>query len=321
MKKHFLALCMLPLMAAAHTATAQEAPWPTKPVKFVVPYSPGGGIDLTARIVAQKLSALYGQQFIVENRAGGNTNIAAGVVAKAAPDGYTFLLPTPATLTVNPYLYEKLPYRVADFEPVALLGKFPLFVVVGSESKLHSVKELIAQAKASELAFASAGNGSMTHLGAELLKVHTGSKFLHVPYKGTAAAVTEVSVGRVDFMLADLGAAKGLIEAGKMRVLATTSAQRSSLLPSAPSMSDEGISGVDVTTWIGVAAPKGTPKTIVNRLSSQIARILAEPEVKDRFAQAGLEPTPLSPEAFETMIAKEGEKWKTVIQTSHLKPD
>jgi len=303
-----------------HTAFAQDA-WPSRPVTLVVPYGAGGGVDRTTRIVAQRLGAVFNQQFIVDNKPGGGTAIAAGAVAKAEPNGYTLLTVAPAVLTVNPNLIANLPYKVEDLTPVAMFGRIPLFVITSPDNPARTVNELLEKGRSQDLTYASAGNGSMTHLGAELIKQRMGLRMTHVPYKGTAALLPDVSTGRVDLALADFGPSKGLIEAGKLKVLATASAARSALLPDAPSMAEAGIRGVDVATWVALAAPAGTPEPIVARLATEVNRILADPAVQKELLQAGVEVTPMERAAFAKMLAEERIAWKGVIQAGNISPN
>jgi tripartite-type tricarboxylate transporter receptor subunit TctC len=302
-------------------AQAPEAPWPTKPIRLVVPYAPGGGVDLTARVLAQRLSSVLGQQVVVDNRPGGATAIAASLVAKAEPDGHTLLLVAPAVLTVNPVLYPTLSYKAEDLAPVALVGRIPLFVVTSPDSPAKTAGELFERAKTQNLNFGSAGNGSMTHLGAELIKFQLGLKLTHVPYKGTAALMPDVATGRVDLALADYGPIKPLVDAGKIKVLATASAARSALMPNAPSMVEAGIRGIDVATWVGVAAPAATPERILKRLSAEVVRAAADPALQRELAAAGVETTAMDQAAFGQMVVDERARWKRVIQGAGITPD
>lgn len=302
-------------------AFAQDAQWPTNPIKLVVPYGAGGGVDRSTRIVAHRLEAVLKQHVIVENKPGGNTVIAAEAVAKAEPDGYTLLVVAPAILTVNPGLYQNLPYKPEDFAPVSMIGRIPLFVITAAGNPARTVNELFDNAKQQELTFGSAGNGSMTHLGGELIKNQLGLKLLHVPYKGTASLIPDVVAGRVNFALSDLTPIKGLVDGGKLKLLATTSAARTSLLPSAPSMSDSGIRGIDIATWVGLAAPAATPERIVRRLATEVNKMLADPAIQRELLLAGVEPTPMETAAFSQMLTEERARWKRVIQAGNITPN
>ncbi|MFT3821757.1 MAG: tripartite tricarboxylate transporter substrate binding protein [Rubrivivax sp.] len=317
------AALLMAMLGAGGWAQAQapEAPWPTKPIRLVVPYAPGGGVDLTARVLSQRLSSVLGQQVVVDNRPGGATAIAASLVAKAEPDGHTLLLVAPAVLTVNPVLYSTLSYKAEELAPVALVGRIPLFVVTSPDSPAKTVGELFERAKTQNLNFGSAGNGSMTHLGAELIKFQLGLKLTHVPYKGTAALMPDVATGRVDLALADYGPIKPLVDAGKIKVLATTSAARSALMPNAPSMAEAGIRGIDVATWVGVAAPAATPERILKRLSAEVVRAAADPALQRELAAAGVETTPMDQAAFGQMVVEERARWKQVIQGAGITAD
>jgi tripartite-type tricarboxylate transporter receptor subunit TctC len=309
-----LASASLALPGLAHA----QAAWPSKQVRLVVPYGAGGGVDRTARIVAQRLGTALRQPFVVENRPGANTALAADTVAKAEPDGHTLLLTVPAILTVNPSLYATLPYKVEDLEPVAMLGRIPLFVVTSADSGAKTMRELVDKARQQEVAYASAGTGSMTHLGAEQIKAQLGLKLTHVPYKGTSTMVPDVAAGRVEFALSDIAPIKGLLDAGKVKVLATTAASRSALLPAAPSMTDSGVQGVDVSTWVGIAAPKGTPAPVMQRLSAEILKVLDDPAVKAELLQAGIEVAPEEGAALRRRLQDERERWRTVIKAGNI---
>jgi tripartite-type tricarboxylate transporter receptor subunit TctC len=309
-----LASASLALPGLAHA----QAAWPSKQVRLVVPYGAGGGVDRTARIVAQRLGTALRQPFVVENRPGANTALAADTVAKAEPDGHTLLLTVPAILTVNPSLYATLPYKVDDLEPVAMLGRIPLFVVTSADSGAKTMRELVDKARQQDVAYASAGTGSMTHLGAEQIKAQLGLKLTHVPYKGTSTMVPDVAAGRVEFALSDIAPIKGLLDAGKVKVLATTAASRSALLPAAPSMTDSGVQGVDVSTWVGIAAPRGTPAPVVQRLSAEILKVLDDPAVKAELLQAGIEVAPEEGAALRRRLQDERERWRTVIKAGNI---
>jgi tripartite-type tricarboxylate transporter receptor subunit TctC len=308
------------MLAMPALGTAQAA-WPAKPVRLLVPYGAGGGVDRTARIVAQRLGTALKQPFVVENKPGANTALAAETVARSEPDGYTLLLTVPAILTVNPNLYPSLPYKVDDLEPVAMIGRIPLFVITSSEAGAKSMRELVDKARAQNVNYASAGTGSMTHLGAEQLKAQLGLKLTHVPYKGTSTMVPDVAAGRVDFALSDIAPIKGLVDAGKVKVLATTAASRSALLPAAPSMVDSGVQGVDVATWVGLAAPRGTPAAVVQRLSSEVLKVLEDPGVKGELLQAGIEVAPEEGAPLKRHMQDERERWGTVIKAGNIRAE
>ncbi len=307
--------------AALPGIAGAQAAWPAKPVRFVVPYGAGGAIDRTARIVAQRLGLALSQTFIVENKPGANTALAAELVAKAEPDGYTVLVTAPAILTVNPSLYPALPYKAEDLEPVAMVGRVPLFVITGAETGFRTLAELVEKARRQDIAYASAGTGSMTHLGAEQLKAQLGLKLTHVPYKGSATMVPDVAAGRVEFAISDLAPIKGLLDAGKVRVLASTAAARSALYPSAPSMVDSGVQGVDIATWAGIAVPKNTPAAVQQRLAAEVMKALDDPAVKAELLAAGVEATPEEGASLRRRMQDERERWRTVIRAGNIRAE
>ena len=320
-RRHLLLAAAVAAVCLPAGAIAQPAAWPAKQVRLVVPYGAGGGVDRSARIVAQRLGVALRQPFVVENKPGANTALAAETVAKAEPDGYTLLVTAPAILTVNPNLYPSLPYKVEDLEPVAMVGRIPLFVITSAESGAKSMRELVDKARSRDINYASAGTGSMTHLGAEQLKAQLGLQLTHVPFKGSATMVPDVAAGRVDFALSDLAPIKGLVDAGKVRILATTAAARSALLPSAPSMADSGVQGVDIATWLGIAVPKNTPAPVVERLAAEVMKVLEDPSVKAELLAAGVEATPEDGAALRKRMQDERDRWRTVIRAGNIRPE
>ncbi len=297
-----------------------QAGWPGKPVKLIVPYGPGGGVDRAARLIGQRLSAQWGQPVIVENRPGANTALAAEVVAKSEPDGHTLLVVAPAVLTVNPSLYPSLPYRPEDLAPVAMIGRIPLFVVTSGDTPATTVAALLDRGKTQNLTYASAGTGSMTHLGLELIGSQLGLKLTHVPYKGTASMLPDVVAGRVDLALSDLGPIRALVDAGKLKILAATSAAKSELLPTVPSMSEAGLQGIDVATWVGLAAPVATSADLTARIAGDVRKALGDSGLRASMLQAGIEVVPMEQAAFVGMVTDERARWKRVIQSRNIKP-
>jgi tripartite-type tricarboxylate transporter receptor subunit TctC len=303
-------------------AAAHAQSWPSRPIRWVVPYPAGGGTDQVSRLVAEKLATALGQPVIVDNKPGASTIIGAEFVAKAAPDGYTLLLGQPTSLSVNQSLYAKLPYDpVNSFTPIVQLVRYPLFLVVAPETKVDNAKDLFALAKKEPLAYATGGNGSIVHLGTEMVKDKLGLNLTHVPFKAMVQAAPEVAAGRVPFMFADMPAVRPFIQAGKLKVLATAEPSRSSLYPSAPTLAEAGLPGLEFSTWVGLVAPKGTPKPIVDRLASEVQKILAMPEVRERFAAMGVEGAASSPEQFGRFIDAESVKWSAVIKANAIKPE
>ena len=302
---------------------ASGQPYPNHPVKIVVPFPAGGTTDIIARIVAQKLSDSTGQTFVVDNRPGAGGNIGSDMVAKAAPDGYTLLMGTVGTHAINPSLYEKMPYdHVKDFAPVILVAGVPNVLEVNPSLPVKSVQELIAYAKANpnKLNFASSGSGTSIHLSGELFKAMTGVSMQHVPYKGSAPALADLTGGQVDLMFDNLPSSLALIKAGKLRPLAVTSAQRSSALPDVPTIAESGVPGFEASSWFGLLAPAGTPKDVVAKINGEVAKWLATPEAKEKLASQGaIAATALTPEDFARHIAAETVKWQKVVKESGAK--
>jgi tripartite-type tricarboxylate transporter receptor subunit TctC len=304
----------------ASGALAQS--WPAKPVRIVVAYPPGGGIDVMGRQIAEKLSSAWGQPVVVENKPGANTILAGDTVAKSAPDGYTVLMTTDATFSINPHLYAKLPYDAArDFAPVALVTIMPFLLVTHPALPVRSVKELVALAKSrpGQLNYGSPGNGSTTHLANELLKSMTGISIAHVPYKGVAPAATDLISGQTQMMSGDLSTLLPHVKSGRMRALAVTSARRSSLLPQMPTVAESGVPGYEASGWFGVLVPASTPAQIVERLNGSIVKGIASADARERLGALGGEVGGGSPEQFGAHIRNESAKWGKVIRSIGLK--
>ena len=307
---------------AAFAAPAHTQSWPTKPVKIVVPFGPGGPADIYARILGQELSGVFGQAFVVENKAGAGGTIGAEVVAKAAPDGYTLLMMS-NTLTTNETLLANKPYALLrDLVPVAPVNASDLVMVVTPSLPAKTLKEFIALAKAQpgKLAYASAGPGTPYHLAGELFKTMTGTDLLHVPHKNSGEARNDVMGGHVQMMFDAVTAMKGNIEAGQVRALATTGMARSSVLPDVPTLNEAGVPGYETTIWLGIMAPKGTPPEIVDRLNAEIAKIIAKPAVKEAWAKQGAVPMTMTPSEFGVFLKADIDKWAKVIDKAGLKP-
>jgi tripartite-type tricarboxylate transporter receptor subunit TctC len=307
------------LAIASASVLAQS--YPDKPIRLVVPYTPGGATDIVARVVGQKLGESLGQQVVIDNRPGGGTLIGTDIVAKATPDGYTLLM-CAATLGTNPSLYEKLPYdTLKDFAPVSLVAIVPNILVVHPSLPVKSVQQLIEYAKANpgKLSFASTGNGGSSHLAGELFKSMAGVDMVHVPYKGSAPAHTDVLGGRVPVMFDS--AMLPHIKAGKVRALAVTTLKRSPAAPELPTLAESGLPGYEAVAWFGVLAPAGVPKQIVNKLSSEIVRIVHMPDVQQRFDSLAAEPIGNTPDEFATYIKEDIEKWAKVIKAANIRLD
>jgi tripartite-type tricarboxylate transporter receptor subunit TctC len=288
----------------------------------VVPYPAGGGTDQVSRLVAEKLSTALGQPVVVDNKPGASTIIGAEAVAKAAPDGYTLLLGQPTSLSVNQFLYPKLPYDpVNGFVPISQLVCYPLFLVVDPATRVDSARDLFALAQKGNLTYASGGNGSIVHLGSEMVKDKLKLNLTHVPFKAMVQAAPEVAAGRVQFMFGDMPAIRPFVQAGKLRVLATAESARSPLYPEAPTLAETGLPGLEFSTWVGLLAPKGTPRPIIDRLAAELHKILAMPDVKERFVAMGVDGAPSSPEQFARFIEAESVRWQAVIKASDIKPE
>jgi len=305
-------------IGALLAANALAQGYPAKPVKVVVPYPPGGPTDIVARLVSQKLAEQTGQQFVVENRAGAGGNIGAEAVARAPADGYTLLVATTAH-AINPSLFKSLGYDLQkDFAPVSQLTGGPLVIVVNPSLPAKNVRELIALAKSKPggLNLASSGNGQSTHLSAELFSSMAGIKMNHVPYKGSAPALTDVIAGQADLMFDTMLSAMPQAKTGKLRALAVTSAARSPAAPDLPTVAESGLPGYEAIAWNGLLAPAGTPKDVVAKLNAELKRTLDLPEVKERFAAQGFGAAWGPPEKFAAFLQSELAKWAKVVKVS-----
>jgi len=319
--KLFAAL-VAPLAAAALSMPALAQSWPTKPVRIVVPFGPGGPADIYARILGQELGEVLKQQFVVENKAGAGGTIGADIVAKSAPDGYTLLMMS-NTLTTNETLLANKPYALMrDLVAVAPVNSSDLVMVVSPSLNAKTLKELIALAKAEpgKLAYASAGPGTPYHLAGELFKTMTGTDLLHVPHKNSGEARNDVMGGHVQIMFDAVTAMKGNIDAGQVRALGTTGDKRSAVLPDVPTVSEAGVPGYETTIWLGLMAPKGTPKEIIDRLNSEITKIINKPEIREAWAKQGAVPMTMSPQEFDAFLRRDIDKWAKVIEQAGIKP-
>jgi tripartite-type tricarboxylate transporter receptor subunit TctC len=296
--------------------------YPAKPIRMIVALAPGGGVDSTARTVGEKLTQAWGQPVLIENRPGAGGTIAAEAVARAAPDGYTLLM-TSSGHASTPSLY-KLPYdAITDFAPVTLVVVAPSVLVVHPSLPVRSVKEFVAFAKArpNELLFASSGNGSPPHMGMELLKLMTGIRMVHVPYKGTAPSITDLIAGRVSATASGAVSTMPHVNAGRLRALAVTSGKRSLGVPQLPTVAEAGIPGFANDVWFGLFAPAATPRNVVARLYEEISRAIAQPELKERMLASGLEPLGNSPDEFAAYFRAEVAKWSRVIRAAGIRLD
>jgi tripartite-type tricarboxylate transporter receptor subunit TctC len=309
-------VCSLLSLVLATPVAAQT--YPNKPVRVVVPYPPGGPTDIVARVLFQQVSEATGRQFLVDNRAGAGGNIGAEIVAKAPADGYTLLIGTTAH-AINMSLFKNLNYDVQkDLAPVSLLTQGPLVLVAHPQFPANSVKEVIelAKTKTGGLNFASSGNGQSTHLSAELFNTMAGIKMSHVPYKGSAPALTDVMSGQVDVMFDTTLSAMPFVKAGKLKALGLTSPVRSSAAPDVPTIAESGLPGYEVFAWNGVLVPAGTPKAIVQHLNDQIRKAMLLPQVKDKFSAQGFAASWNSPENFGVFLKNEVDKWSRTVKAS-----
>ena len=311
------------VVVAAAGPVVFAQPYPAKPIRIVVPFAPGGASDVLARLVGQRLSERLGQPVVVENKPGATTTLGAAEVAKAPPDGYTLML-APAPFVIAPLMYPKLPYdAVKDFTGVALLASSPLILTVNPAVGVSTVPELLslAKAKPGTVTYGSPGSGSVPHLATELFKLRTGADLTHVPYKGGVPAVADLVAGHIAMMFASPIEVSQHVAAGKLKYLVTSTRQRLASLPDVPAAADAGIADFNVVAWFGLVAPTATPKDVVARLSSEIGRILAAPDVTERFAAQGAEITFMPAEAFDRFLAREREQWAQAVKASGAKLD
>ena len=309
---------------ATFAAAAAEPAYPTRPVRFIVPFAPGGSTDTLARTLAQRLSDVLGQQVVVDNRSGGNGNIGTEIVARAAPDGHTIVLGYIANLGIGPSLYAKLPFDpVKDFAPITLLAVAPNILVAHPSVPVKNVRELVAYAKANpqKVNYASAAVASLGHLAGELLNSSAGIQMQHVPYKGSGQAVIDLLAGQVQVMFSGMSSVMPHIKAGKLRPLAVTGAQRSPATPDVPTIAEAGYPGFEASAWYSVMAPAGTSKAVVTRLNGEILRALKIPEVKDRLENVGFELVGSSPDECGIYIRNEIAKWAKVVKASGIKAE
>ncbi len=297
--------------------------WPSRPIHLVATYPPGGGADIMARLIAPKLSLSLGQPVLVENRPGATGQIAADLVAKSAPDGYTLMLDA-SSYAVNPSIYASLPYDPAKaFAPITVLARFPNMLVVSPSFPAASVQDLIAMAKAKpgEIAFASSGNGSAQHLAAELFRQRAGIDMVHVPYKGGALAMTDVMAGQVPVFFANMASGLQHVKAGKLRALAVTGSVRSASLPDLPTLTEAGVPGAEVYEWNAVLAPAGTAEAVIKRLYAEIANSLQQPDVKERITALGREIVASTPDETTRYLRTQMELWSKIVKIAGIKVD
>ena len=313
-------LATLSVAFALH-AYGQDA-WPTRPVRMILPFPPGGGTDILGRLIAERLSAGIGQPVVTENRGGAGGNVGAEAAARSAPDGYTIVLVAPS-LAISPTLYSKINYDpVKDFAPISLVATVPN-VMVTQPSLPGQLQEFIAfvKAKPGALNFGSGGAGTSNHLAGELFNIVTGARLVHVPYKGVNLAMQDVLAGNVHLVFIGIPAAAPHIKAGKLRALAIVAPQRSTALPDVPTVAEAGLKDFEVTTWYGILAPAGTPQPVVRRLNAELVKVMHAPEMKEKLTATGTEPLTSTPEEFTAYIKREIAKWGDVIRKAGVKAD
>lgn len=312
------------LTASLSTAQTVAQNYPQKPIRMIVPFTPGGSTDILARSIGQELSKAWGQSVIIENIAGAGGSIGADKAAKSPADGYTLLMGHIGTLAVNPSLYPKLPYNpIKDFAPVAWVARVPNVLVVNPNVPAKSVQELVALAKSKpgQLSYGSGGNGSAANLATEYFKMQTETAILHIPYRGTAPAVTDLMGGQIQMLFTGAPAVMGQVKNGQLRALAVSSPKRLDALPDLPTVAEAGYKNFEADQWYGVVAPAGTPRDIVLKLNQQINVALNSAELKKRLTTEGAVATPETPEAFGKLIAQEIERWRPVITSGRVKAD
>ena len=312
------------VFAILATGCAAAQTYPSKPIRVIVPSTPGGSVDMLARTIGPRLAERWGQQVVVDNRSGAGGVIAAELTAKAPPDGYTLIMATIASMATNVSLARNLPYDpVRDFAPVTQVASQQIILLANPNFAAKSVAELIvlAKAKPGQIGFSTAGNGTGGHLAGELLKLLAGIDLLHVPYKGSAPALVDVISGQVPLTLISINTALPQIKSGRVRALAVSGAHRSSVLPEVPTMIEAGVRGYESSTWYGVLAPKATPRAVVMKLNGEIVAILKLPEVKERLLTDGAEPVGNTPEEFGAFIKSEIAKWGKVIKAAGLRAE
>jgi len=311
------------LLALSFNLVQGQEAWPSRPIRFILPFPPGGGTDILGRLIAERLSASLGQPVVTENRGGAGGNVGAEAAARSAPDGYTIVLVAPS-LAISPTLYSKINYDpVKDFAPVSLVATVPNVMITQASLPVQSLQEFIAFAKAKPgaLNFGSGGAGTSNHLAGELFNIVTGAKLVHIPYKGVNLAMQDVLAGNVHLVFIGIPAAAPHIKAGKLRALALVAPQRSSALPDVPTVAEAGLRDFEVTTWYGVLAPAGTPRSVISRLNAELVKIMHSPDLKEKLAATGTDPLTSTPEEFAAYIQREIVKWGEVVRKAGVKAD
>ena len=319
-----VALCVLALAQAAPYGAMAQEPWPSKPIRLIVPFPPSGGTDLLSRELAAAIAATTKWTIVIDNRPGAGGNIGLEAAAKAAPDGHTIAMGQTANLAVNPALYAKPPFdALRDFAPIALVSAQPLILVVSAQAPYRTLADLVSAAKAQPgaLNMGSPGNGTVGHIGGELFQRIAGIRCIHVPYKGAGPAVTDLMGGSIDLYFGNSQSVATLISSGRLRAVAVTSARRMEIFPAVPTIAESGYPGFEAGTWSGLVAPAGTPKAIVDRINAEVARALRRKDFLDKLAADGSDPMGGSPQRFAEFIKAEHAKWGAVIREAGIKLD
>ena len=312
------------LLLIASLGNAQTVSFPDRPVTIVVPFPPGGGTDAGARLIAQKLSTRWGQSVIIDNKAGASGMVGSEYVSRAKPDGYTLLIGNIGTFSINPSLYKKMPYDPDKaFVPVSMIAELPYFLLVTPSLKANNVKEFIAFAKANPgaVTYASSGSGSGPHLAGEMFEKATGLDMMHVPYKGGGPAAADVMAGHVNMYFSTVLESIGSVKSGKLKALGASSLVRSPAMPELPTIAESGVSGFDAASWIGIAAPAGTPPVLVDKIAADIKAVILEQDTKQTLIQQGATPMPLTPTAFKARIESDRQRYAKVIKDGNVQVD
>ncbi len=320
--RHLLLSVFIVLLGLTGIGSVNAQAYPNRAIKLIVPFPPGGLIDNVARLISPELSKELGQAIVIENKPGAGGNLGATDVARAAPDGYTLLMAS-APLSINPALYKSLPYNPANLEPVAIFGQLPNVLLVSPESGITSVNDLVKRAKSApgKINYASNGNGTSLHLSAELLKNQAGIFVVHIPYRGSAFANTAVMAKEVDFMFDNLPPAMGHIKGGKLNALAVTSAQRNPALPNVPTMIESGFPGYEVNAWFGIAAPKGTPDVVIQKLQNSIEKIISRKEMVESLSRLGATAMFMNTESATKFMKADTDRWRKVVDYAKIQLD
>ena len=322
MFKHLSKIALLAVALCGPLAASAQSDWPTKPLRMIVPFPPGGVTDIVARAVGVKLGAELGQQVVIDNKAGASGAIGAELGAKAAPDGYTLIMGNISTLAINPVTFAKLAYDpVTSFDPVSMVAVQPLLIAVNPEVPAKTLAELVQLAKSrpGQLSYGTAG--SSIHLAVEQFSTQAGIRMNHVPYKGSAPAVSDLVGGQIQVLFDPFSSLYPQVSAGKVRALAISTEKRSTVAPTIPTVAEQGYVGFDVSSWQGIVVPAGTPRPIVQRLNRELAKVLASADIREKFAQFSAVPSATTPEQFGQTIREEIARWQKVAQTAGVKPE